>query len=155
MNILFLDDELWRHEAVSKWEEQQEDAITLSFESEDAINLLCEEYFDIVFLDHDLVGGRHLLEPIAQSGMDVVDFLVEESERPESDVWMPGLVVVHSWNSHAAFVMVEKLKKAGIQAVRWFFDPTQNAVNLFREKANEARAKRVRLVGSHVDGQED
>ena len=151
MNILFLDDELWRHDAVSDWAHQEDTNTFHVFTSRNAINSLRTGYFDIVFLDHDLVVNSDR----EQSGMDVVDFLVEESQKPESDVWMPGLVVVHSWNNHAALVMIEKLKSIGIQAVRWFFDPTQNAVNLFREKANEARAKRVRLVGSHVDGQED
>lgn len=151
MNVLFLDDEQWRHDAACKWNQDNDDTIWHVSQSSMAIKLLRGDYFDIVFLDHDLVVD---FDP-EQSGMDVVEFLIDESKKPESDVWMPGLVVVHSWNYYAALIMVDKLKSVGIQVVRWFFDPTQNAVNLFREKANEARAKRVRLAGSNLDGRKN
>lgn len=97
--ILFLDDAEARHLQFSR----QHPGAVREYTAWAAIEALKQSpRFDVVYLDHDL--------GTTESGMDVVDFIVQ---MPEED--KPLRVVVHSFNVPAAQLrMLPALNRAGI-----------------------------------------
>jgi CheY-like chemotaxis protein len=77
-------------------------------DSKSAIERIKQNQYDVIFLDHDL---DHLSFDYAGTGMDVVDFLVEN--HPDHTPWM---VVVHSMNVVRAPEMIKRLIGGGIDA---------------------------------------
>lgn len=77
-------------------------------DSRSAIFRIKQNQYDVIFLDHDL---DHLSSDYSGTGMDVVDFLVEN--HPDHTPWV---VVVHSMNVVRAPEMVKRLVDGGIDA---------------------------------------
>lgn len=97
--ILFLDDSEERH---AQFARQHPEAVReyTAWATIEALRL--SPRFDVVYLDHDL--------GTTETGMDVVDFIVQMSEEDR-----PLRVVVHSYNVPAAQLrMLPALNRAGI-----------------------------------------
>lgn len=72
---------------------------TIVATSSEAINLLKQNEYDLIFLDHDL--GGEVYSTAEDCGMRVAEHL---SENPNT-----GLVIVHSLNTNAAVEMINKI----------------------------------------------
>ena len=118
MNVLFLDDMIWRHSGFSRIIDKMVDVkLHKAYNAADAITYLENEKFDQAFLDHDLseedvmmaVGGKSTVP----TGMAVVDFIVKMSNPPLN-------IIIHSCNIPASLEMEARLKShpSGITVTR-------------------------------------
>lgn len=128
MRILTLDDMETRADAFRKWFIGHEHIHV--YTAKDAIRELGGPAFDLVMLDHDLAEEHYLelsegLHETRQpgmpeyspgTGMDVVDFLVQQARGGAPN--LPHKVIVHSYNSARAPLMRSILKDLGIIAYR-------------------------------------
>lgn len=107
--VLFLDDQLSR----CSWAAFHLDAV-ITHQAADCCNLLADNEWDELYLDHDLGGGT--FEPSDEfSGMGVVEFLEQHRLHPKMHI------VVHSLNGPAAELMVARLRDAGYEVERCDF----------------------------------
>ncbi|NGX44890.1 MAG: hypothetical protein K940chlam2_00030 [Chlamydiae bacterium] len=113
MRVLFLDDSTERIERA--YEHFDNDDLVVAVSAPSAINELSKGAFDLVMLDHDLGGETWVESDREDCGMEVVRWIVRNLPKI-------GRVVVHSWNTVAAPVMVEELMKAGYDARYEFFN---------------------------------
>ena len=117
--ILFLDDNPQRavlaHERMpvadrerTIWCQTAEEAILTLWEYRDRL--------DAVHLDHDLGGEEYVNTKREDCGMEVVRYLEKMSrDKPEEfEKLQAAKFVVHSWNSHAGPIMVERLLAIGL-----------------------------------------
>ena len=74
------------------------------------IEAIKSKRYDIVQLDHDLGGEAWVDSSRADTGMEVVRFI--EEHKPDI-----GKIIVHSWNTSAGPVMVDRLIRAGYPAI--------------------------------------
>jgi CheY-like chemotaxis protein len=108
MKILFLDDSAERIEKA--FEHFEDDDVDIVVSAASAIEALrAKRKYDLVMLDHDLGGETWVDSNREDCGMEVVRWIVKKKPKI-------GRIVVHSWNSVAAPIMVEELKKAGYKA---------------------------------------
>lgn len=108
MKILFLDDSAERIEKA--FDNFDGDDLEVVVSAASAIKALkAKGKFDLVMLDHDLGGETWVNSNREDCGMEVVRWIVKKKPKI-------GRIVVHSWNSVAAPIMVEELKKAGYKA---------------------------------------
>jgi hypothetical protein len=114
--VLFLDDQMVRHDKASLHATKHAWAIVHVYTAQEACAALEKQVFDIVFLDHDLGedGG---------CGMDVVDFLVELQVKAGKER-LPHQIIIHSTNVISAPLMARKLRENGFsiqqsQQVNW------------------------------------
>ncbi len=72
-----------------------------------------------VSLDHDLGGQQYVNTKREDCGMEVVRFLENKARKePEEFKKLEGtLFIIHSWNSHAAPIMRERLSTLGLNSV--------------------------------------
>jgi len=91
-NILFLDDESYRHDIFD--ERSKGHNITHVYTAKDAISALKTTKFDYVCLDHDL-GNMSFVESdgIYETGYTVAKFIAYEMDHADLPIF-----VVHSWN---------------------------------------------------------
>jgi predicted P-loop ATPase/GTPase len=133
LRVLFLDDEVYRHDGACTNKHSVELDKTVEFticihkkavvyhvwHAMTAISCLrtCNP-FDVVFLDHDLGFGHGKADNEVLSGWNVVLILCDlpEDKRPKK-------VVVHSYNTVAAPKMVAKLKEHGYDVIWETFHP--------------------------------
>lgn len=105
MKMLFLDDESWRHDLLERHVKGTHDVwhVHTAEEAIDAIRAHKDagQPFVVVSLDHDLATGK-------TEGRAVSTFLKQVSAVWPTDQ-LPDLVIVHSWNSYAAQLMVADL----------------------------------------------
>jgi CheY-like chemotaxis protein len=125
MRILILDDNPERHDAFDTFLDGKGHEVMHAWTYWDAIGLLEDERFDLLYLDHDLndhesasvisgmYGSREL------TGLDVARFVA----RQLADDLKPERVVVHSWNPMGARSMVDILISVGISAT---YEPFAN-----------------------------
>lgn len=116
MRILFLDDMRVRHDEFNPPAEHE---LWRAWNGEQALKLVAEKTFDVMFLDHDLAddhydehrtGNRGFSQSV--SGTEVAKAIAElPSDR------RPKFVVVHSWNSIGGPRMRRILQDAGIPCV--------------------------------------
>lgn len=117
--ILFLDDNPRRavlaHERMpvadreqTLWCQTAEEAIVTLWDYRDRL--------DAVHLDHDLGGEEYVNTKREDCGMEVVRYLEKMSrDKPEEFKKLQAAkFVVHSWNSHAGPIMVDRLSKIGL-----------------------------------------
>ena len=137
MRILVLDDDDVRHEYFAR-QFANHDILHVHTYSECLNALLNNDWYDVVFLDHDLNdhGYRSVADERANyfqrsltrfsrpgllDGRDVVEDMVKMLP-PEK---VPSQVVVHSWNDAGGAEMMSMLNDAGYNALRWVFDPSK------------------------------
>lgn len=118
MRVLFLDDDESRHRLFKKAVGQTVPGARVDFavHAQNAATYLSATYYDVVFLDHDLVPADYEGKETKLSGMAVAKFLFK------GEGVKPGVVVVHSYNQVGAAKMVQVLREGGISAVWCPFD---------------------------------
>ena len=117
--ILFLDDSAQR--AVLAYERMpvaDRSRTIWCATAEEAIVTLWDyrDQLTTVRLDHDLGGEEYVNTKREDCGMEVVRYLEKMSrDKPEEfEKLKQASFIVHSWNGHAAPIMVERLTKIGL-----------------------------------------
>ena len=112
IRIFLLDDDMRRHLWFTK--RFPDDTLHIAEEVARGLELLQENVYDAIFLDHDLLP-KHYKHQSARddknTGFAVARFL---AERPE--LQRASTIIVHTRNSDGAMRMVDELRNAGRQA---------------------------------------
>ena len=111
LRVFLLDDDPLRHEWFTK--QFKGDRLHLTAEPERAIEMLSENYYDLVFLDHDLLPEHYHSDTLDddRSGYAVARWLASRPDRQAS-----SSIVVHTRNADGALRMVKLLRDVGRQA---------------------------------------
>jgi len=109
ISVFLLDDDDRRH----RWFERRFDGDDLAIADnvEDAKQILEEESFDAIFLDHDLLPHHYESndhDDFARTGYAIAQWL---NDRP--DLQKAATIIVHTRNADAAIPMVQKLRESG------------------------------------------
>jgi len=109
ITVFLLDDDERRH----RWFERRFDGDDLAIADnvEDAKQLLEQEAFDAIFLDHDLLPHHYVSndhDDYARTGYAIAEWL---NDRP--DLQKAATIIVHTRNADAAIPMVQKLRESG------------------------------------------
>lgn len=116
MRVLIVDDEHERHEHYAR--QYDGHVVVHAYNFFDAVDVLSDERFDVVQLDHDLNdyvrddAGKIVLDgarPRERTGLYVAEYmyLMPDGARPRR-------VIVHSWNAIGAARIIHILRLAGI-----------------------------------------
>lgn len=111
LRVFLLDDDTLRHEWFSK--QFKGDRLDLTAEPARAVELLSENYYDLVFLDHDLLPEHYHSDTFDddRSGYAVARWLASRPDRQSAST-----IVVHTRNADGALRMVKLLRGVGRQA---------------------------------------
>lgn len=111
IRVFLLDDDMLRHEWFAK--RFAGDQLDVAIEPQQAFALLSQNYYDAIFLDHDLLPEHyHSLErDDERTGYAVAAWL---AARPEAQAG--ATIVVHTRNADGAMRMVEEMRLAGRRA---------------------------------------
>lgn len=109
--VFLLDDDRRRH----RWFEKRfaGDELQIVETVAEAKELLGENSFDAIFLDHDLLPAHYESndhDDFANTGYAIAEFLEENK-----DLQRAATIIVHTRNSDGGMRMVEKLRAAGRQ----------------------------------------
>ena len=107
--VFLLDDDRRRH----RWFEKrfEGDEIAIAETVGEARELLEENSYDAIFLDHDLLPHHYESDShgdAANTGYAIAEFLTEKNTLQRA-----ATIVVHTRNSDAGIKMVEKLRESG------------------------------------------
>ena len=111
LRVFLLDDDTLRHDWFTK--QFKGDRLHLTAEPARAIEMLSENYYDLIFLDHDLLPEHYHSDTLddERSGYAVARWL---STRPDRQA--ASTIVVHTRNADGALRMVKLLRGVGRQA---------------------------------------
>jgi hypothetical protein len=111
VRVLLLDDDVLRHEWFAK--QFKRDVLDVASDPPRAIELLSENRYDVIFLDHDLLPEHYYADgpDDERTGYAVANWL---ASRP--DLQAASSIVVHTRNADGALRMVELLRNSGRQA---------------------------------------
>jgi CheY-like chemotaxis protein len=111
VRVFLLDDDSARHDWFSR--QFKGDRVDVASDAARACELLASNYYDLIFLDHDLLPEHYYAEEFddERSGYAVARWL---AERP--GLLAPAQIIVHTRNADGALRMVELLRRAGRQA---------------------------------------
>jgi|SRR3954468_1701888 response regulator RpfG family c-di-GMP phosphodiesterase len=109
ITVFLLDDDERRH----RWFERrfEGDDLAIAETVEDAKEILAEETFDAIFLDHDLLPHHYETndhDDYGRTGYAIAEWLHEHQELQKA-----ATIIVHTRNADAAIPMVEKLRESG------------------------------------------
>lgn len=109
ISVFLLDDDRRRHRWFKKRFEGDE--VFIAETVEEAKELLSEQSYDAIFLDHDLLpehyeSNNH--DDFARTGYAIAEWLNEKR-----DLQRASTIIVHTRNADAAIKMVEKLRESG------------------------------------------
>lgn len=110
VRIFLLDDDTLRHEWFAR--QFKGEHLDIAADATRAIEMLASNYYDLIFLDHDLLPEHYYAEEHddERSGYAVARWLAERPDRlAASDI------VVHTRNADGALRMVELLRRVGRQ----------------------------------------
>lgn len=109
--VFVLDDDVRRHEWFQK--RFPKDILHVAETAPEGIEMLSREYYDAIFLDHDLLPEHyHATETDDErTGYAVARWLAENSQYQVS-----ATITVHTRNADGAMRMVELMRGAGRQA---------------------------------------
>ena len=112
VRVFLLDDDTLRHEWFAK--QFKGDRLDVAVDPARAVELLSSNYYDVIFLDHDLLPEHYYAEEFddERSGYAVARFLAGRPDRQGA-----ATIVVHTRNADGALRMVELLRRTGRQAV--------------------------------------
>jgi len=120
--ILFLDDD--PHRAVlayNRMSEKDRDKTIWCKTAEEAIITLWDYrgQLERVYLDHDLGNEDYMNTKREDCGMEIIRHLEKmENKCPkELNKLKQTKIIIHSWNSHAAPIMRDRLLKLGLDAI--------------------------------------
>jgi hypothetical protein len=109
ISVFLLDDDERRHRWFAKRFEGDELAIAATVE--EAKNILSQNTFDAIFLDHDLLPHHYESndhDDFANTGYAIAEWLHEKR-----DLQRAATIIVHTRNADAAISMVQKLRESG------------------------------------------
>ena len=111
LRVMLLDDDVLRHEWFAK--QFKGDALDTAIDPARAVELLSANYYDLIFLDHDLLPEHYYAEgnDDERTGYAVAHWLASRPDRQGA-----ASIVVHTRNADGAFRMVELLRRSGRQA---------------------------------------
>jgi len=109
ITVFLLDDDERRH----RWFERrfEGDDLAIAETVEDAKQILEEESFDAIFLDHDLLPHHYETndhDDYSRTGYAIAEWLFERQ-----DLQKAATIIVHTRNADAAIPMVQKLRDGG------------------------------------------
>lgn len=107
--VFVLDDDTRRH----RWFQKRfnGDDLFIAATVEEAKDLLQENSYDAIFLDHDLLPEHY--ESNAHNDFDRTGYAIAEYLTENEDLQRASTIVVHTRNADAAIKMVEKLRESG------------------------------------------
>jgi CheY-like chemotaxis protein len=111
VRVFLLDDDMLRHEWFAR--QFKGDRLDVAADATRAVEMLASNYYDLIFLDHDLLPEHYYAETFddERSGYAVARWLAERPDRlAASDI------IVHTRNADGALRMVELLRRVGRQA---------------------------------------
>lgn len=109
ISVMLLDDDTRRHRWFIK--RFDGDDLDIAENVDEARELLSENSYDAIFLDHDLLPHHYESndhDDFASTGYAIAEWL---SER--ADLQRAATIIVHTRNADAAIRMVEKLRESG------------------------------------------
>ena len=111
VRVFLLDDDTLRHDWFAK--QFKGDRLDLTVEPAHAIELLSTNYYDLVFLDHDLLPEHYHSDTLddEKTGYAVALWLASRPDRQAA-----ATIIVHTRNADGALRMVELLRGVGRQA---------------------------------------
>lgn len=109
ISVLLLDDDDRRH----RWFKKRfnGDDLDIAGSVTEAKELLAENIYDAIFLDHDLLPHHYESndhDDFANTGYAVAEFLNDRAELQRA-----ATIIVHTRNADAAIPMVQKLRESG------------------------------------------
>lgn len=109
IKVFLLDDDVRRH----RWFEKrfEGDDLAIAEDVATAKEILSEETFDAIFLDHDLLPEHYKTNDhndYANTGYAIAEWLNEKR-----DLQRAATIIVHTRNADAAIPMVTKLRESG------------------------------------------
>lgn len=109
IKVFLLDDDKRRH----KWFEKRFDGDELSIAEcvTEAKELLAQDTYDAIFLDHDLLP--HHYESNEHDDFDNTGLAIAEWLNHHKDLQRAATIIVHTRNADAAIPMVMKLRECG------------------------------------------
>ncbi len=129
LRVFLLDDDTLRHEWFSK--QFKGDRLDLTVEPARAIELLSSNYYDLVFLDHDLLPEHYHSDTFDddRSGYAVARWLASRPDRQAAST-----IVVHTRNADGALRMVKLLRGVGRQAEHIPFNTLAQKIKQLRRR---------------------
>ena len=109
ISVFLLDDDKRRHRWFAK--RFQGDEMDVAETVEEAKELLSENTYDAIFLDHDLLPHHYESndhDDFASTGYAIAEFLNENKKLQRA-----ATIIVHTRNADGAIRMVEKLRESG------------------------------------------
>lgn len=112
MKVLVLEDDILRIDTFKN--KLNEVNLTIVHHADDAIKLLKENVYDIVFLDHDLDGGAYISTNVYNTGSTV-------ARNMHNTLNTKTPIVIHSWNPVGAEYMEKVMTDNNISCCRFPF----------------------------------
>jgi CheY-like chemotaxis protein len=111
VRVFLLDDDAARHDWFAR--QFKGDPLDVAADAARACELLASNYYDVIFLDHDLLPEHYYAEEFddERTGYAVARWLAERPARLAA-----AHIIVHTRNADGALRMVELLRRAGRQA---------------------------------------
>jgi CheY-like chemotaxis protein len=111
LRVFLLDDDTLRHDWFAR--QFKGDHLDLTVEPARAVELLSSNYYDLIFLDHDLLPEHYHSDTFddERSGYAVARWLASRPDRQAAST-----IVVHTRNADGALRMIELLRGVGRQA---------------------------------------
>jgi CheY-like chemotaxis protein len=109
ISVMLLDDDERRHRWFRKRFEGDELAIAATVD--EAKELLSEDRYDAIFLDHDLLP--HHYESNDHDDFGSTGYAIAEYLHDNPDLQRAATIIVHTRNADAAVKMVQKLRDSG------------------------------------------
>ena len=112
VRVFLLDDDTLRHDWFAR--QFKGDRLDVAVDPARAVELLSSNYYDVIFLDHDLLPEHYYAEGFddERSGYAVARWLAESPGKLAA-----ATIIVHTRNADGALRMVELLRRTGRQAV--------------------------------------
>ena len=111
LRVFLLDDDESRH----RWfaNRFKKDQLDVAVEPSRAIEFLDKNFYDVVFLDHDLLPEHYHAEKLEDklTGYEVAEWLADNPRKQPAST-----IIVHTRNADGAWKMVRRLQEAGRQA---------------------------------------
>jgi CheY-like chemotaxis protein len=109
ISVFLLDDDEKRH----RWFEKRfnGDELSIAETVEEAKQLLSENAYDAIFLDHDLLP--HHYESNDHDDFERTGYAIAEWLNERSELQRAATIIVHTRNADAAIPMVQKLRESG------------------------------------------
>lgn len=109
ITVFLLDDDRRRHRWFSK--RFDGDELDIAETVEEAKELLAENSYDAIFLDHDLLP--HHYESNDHDDFATTGYAIAEWLHENKDLQRAATIIVHTRNADAAIRMVQKLRDSG------------------------------------------